>query len=49
MKNLKGHSNGVTSLAISADDKYLVSGSQDNTIRVVKARILCLSVVMNGG
>ena len=49
MKNLKGHSKRVLSLAISADDKYLVSGSEDKTIMVVIARVLCLSVVMNRG
>ncbi len=32
--NLMGHSHIVTTLAISADAKFLVSGSQDQTIRV---------------
>ena len=49
MKSLMGHEMTVASLAISADDKYLVSGSEDNTIMVVTARVLCLSVVMNRG
>ena len=30
----KGHSHSVTSIAISPDGKYIVSGSDDNTIKI---------------
>ncbi len=30
----KGHSGNITSVAISRDGKYLVSGSNDNTMRI---------------
>jgi WD40 repeat protein len=32
---LKGHSRGVTSVAFSPDGKRNVSGSRDNTVRVL--------------
>jgi FOG: WD40 repeat len=31
---LKGHSSEVNSLVITLDDKYIISGSWDNTIRI---------------
>ena len=31
---MKGHSYSVTSVAISSDNKYIVSGSRDNTIKI---------------
>ena len=31
---MTGHSNGVNSVAISSDGKYIVSGSGDNTIKI---------------
>jgi WD40 repeat protein len=34
VKELKGHTNGVSSVAISADGKRIVSGSHDNTVKV---------------
>lgn len=34
IRNLKGHSGGVTCLAFSADSKTLVSGSSDSTLRL---------------
>lgn len=34
ISELKGHSNDVTSIAISYDSKFMVSGSRDNTIRL---------------
>jgi hypothetical protein len=34
LKVLEGHTNGVTSLALSADGRFAVSGSDDNTLRV---------------
>ena len=34
IKTLKGHSNEVTSVVISNDDKKVVSGSRDRTIKV---------------
>src|SRR5262245_53763772 len=33
-RRLLGHTNGVTSVALSADGKRLVSGSEDRTIKV---------------
>ena len=34
INTLKGHTNWVLSLAISPDNKKIVSGSSDNTIRI---------------
>jgi WD40 repeat protein len=34
MTTLTGHSNSVTSLAFSADGKFLVSGGEDNLIKI---------------
>ena len=34
MRTLTGHSHGVTSVAISADGKRVVSGSPDGTVKI---------------
>ncbi len=34
LKELKGHNGGVMSVAISKDNKFIVSGSEDSTVRV---------------
>ena len=31
---LEGHTSYVTSLAVTSDNKYIVSGSEDETIRI---------------
>ena len=33
---LKGHTECVTSVAITSNDKYIVSGGGDNTVRIWK-------------
>ncbi len=33
-KPLKGHSREVTSVTFSKDDKYIISGSADNSIKI---------------
>lgn len=34
MKKFSGHTGDVTALAVSDDDKFLVSGSRDKSVRV---------------
>ncbi len=34
IQELKGHNSSVNSIAISSDNKFIVSGSYDTTIRV---------------
>ncbi len=34
IQTLKGHSKGVNSVAFSNDDKYIISGSLDNSIKI---------------
>jgi WD40 repeat protein len=36
---LRGHSDLVTYVAFSSDDRYIVSGSKDNTIEIWNAMI----------
>ena len=31
---LQGHTSGVTTVAITSDNKYIISGSSDKTIRI---------------
>jgi WD40 repeat protein len=38
VKTLVGHKNGVTGLSFSPDNKYIASGSWDNTVRVWDAK-----------
>ncbi len=38
MKSLEGHSDSVSTVLYSIDGKYIISGSDDNTIKIWDAK-----------
>ena len=47
-KTLNGHSNGINSVAISSDNRYIVSGSDDKTVRLWDFKSGKLLKTLNG-
>ena len=42
LRTLEGHTDEVNSVAISACGKYVVSGADDRTVKVVVLCVLCI-------
>jgi len=43
LKQLKGHTDGVTGVAFTPDGKRLISGGEDRTVRILPARVSLLA------